>query len=79
MSDDWPIIQFKPGPTDAELEAERDLNHNLEVARETGVEHLCLAPAPQRYGAFGVWPQCALVRHHTGVHSTTYGKTWAAS
>ena len=77
--DDWPIIRLTPGPTDAELEAERDDKYNAEVAFEAGVTHRCLAPAPQRYGAFGVWPRCALVRHHTGLHSTSYGETWEAS
>lgn len=32
MNEDLPIIQLKPGPTDAELEAERDRKHALDVA-----------------------------------------------
>jgi len=31
--DDLPVIQLRPGPTDAELEAERDAKHLQEVAR----------------------------------------------
>lgn len=30
--DDLPIIQLRPGPTDAELEAQRDAKHAREVA-----------------------------------------------
>jgi len=29
---DWPTIQCQPGPTDAELAAERDAKHVVEVA-----------------------------------------------
>ena len=32
MSDDWPIIRCTPGPTDAELEAERDVKHAIDIA-----------------------------------------------
>lgn len=38
--DDLPIIQLPPGPTDAELEAERDAKHEAEVARWFGVDKL---------------------------------------
>ena len=30
--DDFPTIQCKPGPSDAELEAERDIKHAVEKA-----------------------------------------------
>jgi hypothetical protein len=30
---DWPIIQGRPGPTDAELQVERDRQHAVEVER----------------------------------------------
>ena len=30
--DDFPTIQCKPGPSDAELEAERDIKHAVDVA-----------------------------------------------
>lgn len=29
---DFPIIQGRPGPTDAELQAERDAQHAIDVA-----------------------------------------------
>ena len=32
MNDDLPIIQCQPGPTDAELQADRDRKHALDVA-----------------------------------------------
>lgn len=32
MTDDWPIIRCQPGPTDAELQAERDIKHAQAMA-----------------------------------------------
>ena len=32
VNDDLPIIQCQPGPTDAELQADRDRKHALDVA-----------------------------------------------
>lgn len=32
MTDGWPIIRCTPGPTDAELEADRDVKHAVDVA-----------------------------------------------
>ena len=32
MTDDWPTIKCKPGPTDAELEADRNIKHAVDVA-----------------------------------------------
>lgn len=32
MSADWPIIRCTPGPTDAELAAERDAKHAQDLA-----------------------------------------------
>lgn len=29
---DWPLIRCTPGPTDAELQAERDIKHAQELA-----------------------------------------------
>lgn len=40
MFDDLPIIQLRPGPSDAELEAERDAKHAVEVARWFGWDKL---------------------------------------
>jgi len=31
--DDLPVIQLRPGPTDAELQAQRDAQHRSDVAR----------------------------------------------
>lgn len=45
---DWPIIQCTPGPTDAELEAERDRKHSAAVAewicRYAELEHYAETP-----------------------------------
>jgi len=73
--DDWPVIRLTPGPTDAELEAERDRKHRVDVAFDTATS-FCRVPAPERYGAFGVWPVCALSAGHDGDHSTSYGNAW---
>jgi hypothetical protein len=75
MTDNWPIIQLPAGPSDAELEAERDDKHRLAVAFDTATSY-CRVPAPERYGAFGVWPVCALSASHEGDHATTWGTTW---
>ena len=31
--DDLPVIQLRPGPTDAELQTQRDAQHRSDVAR----------------------------------------------
>ena len=50
MTDDWPIIRCTPGPTDAELEAERDAKHTQELA-EFDAEERYLAEV-QAFDAF---------------------------
>ena len=74
--DDWPIIQLPAGPTDAELEAERDAKHAAELKADDGC---CLAPALTKTETFGVWPRCAEPKGHGGPHATTWGHTWKAT
>ena len=54
MNDDLPIIKCLPGPTDAELEAQRDAKHALEVrewfARMDSVDSLDHVPPWQVRG-----------------------------
>ncbi len=73
MTDNWPIIQLPAGPSDAELEAERDIKHAADLRAEEGY---CLAPALRKTEAFGVWPCCSQPVGHAGPHATTWGHTW---
>lgn len=49
---DWPIIRLKPGPSDAELEADRDAKHAAAVAewcaRQDWLDSLDLDHVPAR-------------------------------
>lgn len=44
---DWPILQCTPGPTDSELQAERDAKHLRELS-EFEAEERYLAQAEER-------------------------------
>jgi hypothetical protein len=78
MTDNWPIIQLPPGPSDAELEAERDAKHAAET-EFLEVGH-CLNPAPRKPDAFGAWPKCALRKGHDGAHATLIGdQIWTSA
>jgi hypothetical protein len=34
MSDDWPILQSKPGPTDSEIEFQNDMAHLRDLVED---------------------------------------------
>lgn len=52
MRSDWPLIQLPPGPTDGELQADRDAQHQRDIdewnARQDWLDNLDLDHVPAR-------------------------------
>ena len=77
--DDFPLIRFKPAPSDAELAAEREIKHEAALREWFSGPCRCGHPRDEHYGG-GCWydttfaeyvrhaPLCGCRRYRTDTH-----------